>query len=173
MLLNCNFLRRSSCPERNWLIFLCFSFASASFSSRKSSSLSVDSSDSKVYTISRVCLIAAPYGRLPQKRCIKLDLRLRLYRQSSFFLIVLFPLFLVLSMPDLPCCRFLKKYSFRHQIVSALTSGFSSSLAKQTLSPGPVRGPVTQVLHFMFWTPLLLMSPSFLSIYPFPNCRAL
>jgi len=64
------------------MMLLCCSFASASFTSRNPSSLSVDSLNSKICTICRASLIATPSGRLSQKRFSKKDPGSRLYRAS-------------------------------------------------------------------------------------------
>ena len=58
------------------------SFASAGFTSRNPSSLSVDRLNSKICTICTASLIATPSGRLPQKRFTKKAAGSRLYRVS-------------------------------------------------------------------------------------------
>ena len=68
------------------MIFLCCSFASASYTSRNPSSLSVDRLNSKKYQIFKTSLIATPSGRLPQKQFTKKDPGSRLYRVSWLFL---------------------------------------------------------------------------------------
>jgi len=50
------------------MLLLCCSFASASFTSRNTTSLSVDSLNSETHTVCRASLTATPSGRLPQKR---------------------------------------------------------------------------------------------------------
>jgi len=52
-------------------LLLCCSFASASSTSRNPSSLSIDCSNSEIYTICRDSLILTPSGCLPQKRFTK------------------------------------------------------------------------------------------------------
>jgi len=64
------------------MMLLCCSFASASFTSRNPSSLSVDRLNSHIHTIFRASLIATPSGRLPQKQFTKKDPGSRLYRVS-------------------------------------------------------------------------------------------
>ena len=61
------------------MMFLCCSFASASFTFRSPLSLSVDHLKSKLYTIRRASLITTPSGHLPQKRFMKKDTGSRLY----------------------------------------------------------------------------------------------
>jgi len=61
--------------------------ASASFTSRNSSSLVVDCWKSKIHTICRASLIETPSGGLPQNRFTKKDWGLKLYHASWLFLI--------------------------------------------------------------------------------------
>ena len=68
------------------MMLSCCSFASASFTSRNPSCLSVDCLNSNLYTIYRALLIATPSGRLPQKRFTKKDTGSRLYRVPWLFL---------------------------------------------------------------------------------------
>ena len=72
------------------IMLLCCSLASATFSSKNLSSLSVDRLNSKRYTIFRASLIATPSGGLPQKRFTKKDPGSRLYRASWLFLTGIF-----------------------------------------------------------------------------------
>jgi len=67
------------------MILLCCSFASASFTSRNQSPLSVDRLNSKIHTICRASLNAPPSGRLPQKQFVEKDVGSRLYRLFSLF----------------------------------------------------------------------------------------
>jgi len=78
------------------MILLCCSFASASFTSRNHSPLSVDRLNSKIYTICRASLNAPLSGRLPQKQFVEKEVGSRLYCLSSLFFLLMFsPLFLV------------------------------------------------------------------------------
>ena len=92
------------------MLSLCCSFASAFFTSRIPSSLSVDRLNSKVYTICNASLIAtlSESSRLPLKRFMKKDTGSPSENTVSpdFFWQVLSPLLPVPSPPDLSCCRF-------------------------------------------------------------------
>jgi len=85
----------SSCSERTDDAFVLL-IASASFTSRNPSSLSIVRLNSKIYSICKASLIATPSGHLPQKWFTKKDSGLRLYRVSWLFWLVLSPLYPVL-----------------------------------------------------------------------------
>jgi len=67
-------------------MLLCCSLASASFTFRNPSSLSVESLNYKMYTIYRSSLISTDSSRMPQKQFTKKYPESRLYRASWFFL---------------------------------------------------------------------------------------
>ena len=68
------------------MMLLCCSFASASFTSRSPSSLSVDHLNYHIYAICSASLIATPSGRQPNKRFTKKHAGSKLYRVSWLFL---------------------------------------------------------------------------------------
>jgi len=62
------------------MLLLCCSFASASFTSRNTMSLSVDCLNFGIHTVCRASLTATPSNRLPQKRFTNKAVGSRLYR---------------------------------------------------------------------------------------------
>jgi len=90
------------------MVLLCCSFASASFTSRNPSSLSVDHLNSKIYTIFRASLIATHPVACPRNDLRRKTLDRGCPVSLDFFWQVLPPQYPVPSPPALPCCRFLE-----------------------------------------------------------------
>jgi len=113
------------------MMLLCCWFASASFTSRNPSSLSVDCLDSNIYMICRTSLIATPSGRLSQKRFTKKDSGSRLYSGSWLFSTGIVTSISCAFSVRSSLLQILRNSSCRHRVVMLLSL---SSVTHLTLS---------------------------------------
>jgi len=117
------------------MMLLCCSFASASFTSRNPSSLSVNPLNSKIYTICRASLYSTPSGRLRQKRFTKEDTGL--CRATCLFLTGLVSFFFdwnchidILCLSSRPSLlQIHRKSSRRHSVLMQLSLSRATNLS--------------------------------------------